>query len=43
MQAPAVGRLVAAELLGLDVDLDLDPYRLSRFADGAMFPETAIL
>ncbi len=43
MQAPAVGRLVAAELLGLEVDLDLDPYRLDRFASGAVVPETAIL
>jgi sarcosine oxidase, subunit beta len=43
MQAPAVGAIVAAELLGLDIDFDLAPYRLGRFAAGAVFPETAIL
>ena len=43
MQAPAVGRIVADELLGEDPDFDLAPYRLERFAAGAMFPETAIL
>jgi sarcosine oxidase subunit beta len=43
MQAPAVGRIVADELLGVDPRFDLAPYRLDRFADGAVFPETAIL
>ena len=43
MQAPAVGRIVAAELLGRDPDFDLAPYRLERFGSGAVFPETAIL
>ncbi|MGI8974380.1 MAG: NAD(P)/FAD-dependent oxidoreductase [Gaiella sp.] len=43
MQAPAVGRIVADELLGIDPGFDLSPYRLERFAGGAVFPETAIL
>jgi sarcosine oxidase subunit beta len=43
MQAPAVGRIVADELLGDDPCFDLAPYRLERFASGAVFPETAIL
>ena len=43
MQAPAVGRIVADELLGEDPEFDLTPYRLERFAKGAVFPETAIL
>jgi sarcosine oxidase, subunit beta len=43
MQSPAVGRIVADELLGNDLGFDLEPYRLSRFEGGAAFPETAIL
>lgn len=43
MQSPAVGRIVADELLGEDPGFDLTPYRLERFATGAVFPETAIL
>ncbi len=43
MQAPAVGRIVADELLGIDPGFDRAPYRLERFAAGAVFPETAIL
>ena len=43
MQAPAVGRIVSDELLGRDPGFDLAPYRLERFAAGAVFPETAIL
>ena len=43
MQAPAVGRIVADELLGGGSDFDLTPYRLERFSGGAVFPETAIL
>ncbi len=43
MQAPAVGRIVADELLGIDPRFDLAPYRFERFAGGAVFPETAIL
>jgi sarcosine oxidase subunit beta len=43
MQSPAVGRAVAAELLGLRPPFDLAPYRLDRFAAGAVFPETLVL
>lgn len=43
MQAPAVGRFVADELLDGGSDFDLTPYRLDRFADGTVLPETAIL
>ena len=43
MQAPAVGDAVAAELLGDEPPFDLSPYRLDRFAAGAVFPETLVL
>jgi sarcosine oxidase, subunit beta len=43
MQSPAVGRSVAEELLDGDSELDLSPYRLERFAAGAVFPEEVIL
>jgi sarcosine oxidase, subunit beta len=43
MQSPAVGRSLAEEILGQSPSIDLAPYRLSRFADGADFPETLIL
>ena len=43
MQAPAVGDAVAAELLGEELEVDLTPYRLERFAGGAAFPETLVL
>jgi sarcosine oxidase subunit beta len=43
MQSPAVGEAVAAELLGEDPPFDLTPYRLERFASGAVFPETLVL
>ena len=43
MQSPAVGSAVAHELLGLEPAVDLSPYRLERFADGAVFPETMVL
>jgi sarcosine oxidase subunit beta len=43
MQSPAVGRIVADEVLGNDPGFDLTPYRLERFAGSAVFPETAIL
>ena len=43
MQSPAVGEAVAAELLGLTPPFDLSPYRLDRFAEGAVFPETLVL
>jgi sarcosine oxidase subunit beta len=43
MQSPAVGEAAAAELLGLDVPFDLAPYRLERFGDEVVFPETLVL
>ena len=43
MQSPAVGEAVAAELLGLAPPFDLSPYRLDRFAEGAVVPETLVL
>jgi sarcosine oxidase subunit beta len=43
MQSPAVGDAVAAELLGEDPPFDLAPYRLERFAAGAVVPETLVL
>ncbi len=43
MQSPAVGRAVAEELLEGGSQLDLSPYRIERFADGAVFPETLVL
>jgi glycine/D-amino acid oxidase-like deaminating enzyme len=43
MQAPAVGRAVADELLGHVPPLDLEPYRLERFATGEGFPEQLVL
>jgi sarcosine oxidase subunit beta len=43
MQSPAVGRGVAEELLGGAAELDLSPYRLARFAAGAVFPEEVVL
>jgi sarcosine oxidase, subunit beta len=43
MQAPAVGAAVAEELVTGHSSFDLAPYRLERFADGAVFPETLVL
>jgi sarcosine oxidase subunit beta len=43
MQSPAVGRAVAEEILLGESSLDLGPYRLERFAAGAVFPEQAVL
>jgi sarcosine oxidase subunit beta len=43
MQAPAVGAAVAEELATGRSSFDLSPYRLDRFQDGAVFPETLIL
>jgi glycine/D-amino acid oxidase-like deaminating enzyme len=43
MQSPAVGRSVAEELLEGRSALDLSPYRLERFAGGAVFPEEVVL
>ena len=43
MQSPAVGRALAEELLGETPSLDLAPYRLTRFDEGANFPEMLVL
>jgi sarcosine oxidase, subunit beta len=43
MQSPAVGEAAAAELLGEEPPFDLAPYRLARFAEGAVFPEALVL
>jgi glycine/D-amino acid oxidase-like deaminating enzyme len=43
MQSPAVGSAVAHELLGLEPPVELAPYRLERFANGAVFPEQVVL
>jgi sarcosine oxidase subunit beta len=43
MQSPAVGRAVAELVLGLEPSFDLTPYRLDRFAKGAVFPEQVVL
>ncbi len=43
MQSPAVGRAAAEEILGVTPSLDLSPYRLERFAAGAVFPEKVVL
>jgi sarcosine oxidase subunit beta len=43
MQSPAVGLAVAEELLHGASELDLSPYRLERFSDEAVFPETLVL
>jgi sarcosine oxidase, subunit beta len=43
MQSPAVGRALAEEVLGLTPSFDLTPYRLERFAGGAIFPEELVL
>jgi glycine/D-amino acid oxidase-like deaminating enzyme len=43
MQSPAVGRAVAEEILEGSSELDLSPYRLERFAAGAVFPEEVVL
>jgi len=43
MQSPAVGRALAEEILDRESPFDLSPYRLERFAGGAVFPETVVL
>jgi sarcosine oxidase, subunit beta len=43
MQSPAVGSAAAHELLGRKPPVDLSPYRLERFAEGAIFPEQLVL
>lgn len=43
MQAPAVGRALAEEIVLGASSFDLAPYRLGRFEDGAAVPETLVL
>jgi sarcosine oxidase subunit beta len=43
MQSPAVGSAVAQELLEGASEFDLTPFRLERFAAGAVFPEELVL
>jgi sarcosine oxidase subunit beta len=43
MQSPAVGRAVAEEIVRGESELDLSPFRLDRFAEDAVFPETLVL
>ena len=43
MQSPAVGAAAARELLGDESQFDLTPFRLERFAEGAVFPEKLVL
>jgi sarcosine oxidase subunit beta len=43
MQSPAVGKAVAEELLDGRSSIDLSPYRIERFADGAVFSEDLVL
>jgi sarcosine oxidase subunit beta len=43
MQSPAVGRAIAELILDGTSSLDLEPYRLERFAADAVFPEELVL
>ncbi|MDQ6848127.1 MAG: FAD-binding oxidoreductase [Candidatus Dormibacteraeota bacterium] len=43
MQAPAVGRLLAAEITGGPSEIDLTPFRPDRFARGAGTREDAVI
>jgi sarcosine oxidase subunit beta len=43
MQSPAVGRALAEEILEGESSYDLAPYRLERFAQGAVFAEDVVL
>jgi sarcosine oxidase subunit beta len=43
MQSPAVGAALAEEILEGASTFDLSPYRLERFAGGAVFPEEVVL
>jgi sarcosine oxidase subunit beta len=43
MQAPAVGRLLAAQITGAKCDIDLRPFDPGRFARGAGVPESAVI
>jgi sarcosine oxidase subunit beta len=43
MQSPAVGRALAELIVHGRTNVDLNPYRLERFAEGAVFPEEVVL
>ena len=43
MQAPAMGHLLAEQLLGRDPEIDIAPYSPQRFASGALIPEVAVI
>jgi sarcosine oxidase subunit beta len=43
MQSPAVGRAVAEEITTGAASFDLSPYRLERFAEGAIAAEKLVL
>ncbi len=43
MQSPAVGRALAEEILLGKSELDLSAFRLDRFGEGAVYPETLVL
>jgi sarcosine oxidase subunit beta len=43
MQAPAIGRLLAAEITGGASEIDLSPFAPDRFARGATVPEAAVI
>ncbi len=43
MQAPAVGRLLAAEITGAQSEIDLSPFDPGRFARGVGVPESAVI
>ena len=34
--APAVGKVLAQSVLGIETDVDITPYRLARFAAGEL-------
>jgi sarcosine oxidase subunit beta len=43
MQAPAIGRILAAEITGAGSEIDLGPFAPDRFARGASTPEAAVI
>lgn len=43
MQAPAVGRLLAAEITGAASEIDISPFDPGRFARGESRPEAAVI
>jgi sarcosine oxidase subunit beta len=43
MQSPAVGRALSEQILEGESSFDLSPYRLDRFATGAVFAEEVVL